>query len=256
MVWRHFSVNKMDRDRALFALEQARAALPGDVPDALKVHLNETLARYATQRQLEEDYAAAQRRSTARGDARRLDADIDQLLVGMYRLCEGYNALNETDPRAQAAAALQLKHFPDGIGAVVRLAFEKQLRAVEILLADAEAQGWFATLGFEPFVEALTPLVAQFRVELERSNVPTVAFADVKTARDAAHQSLLKLIAGLAWLRPDDADTVLAALEDQIKRQRAAAKAGRNVTVDPQTGAETEVVIGEFGESGEPEGEG
>lgn len=201
--------------------------------------------------QLEREWARVRaNRSTKRGDAGIIDAEIDIQVAAMEMILRANSRGDDDDPDIQVARQLHQTLFPRGYGAITQLPFEEQLIALEDLLKviDSELKPLLVIGGIERQVQRLRPLVQRFRDELLAFQGRSVVWEDVVAANQQGHENMAGLVARAIGLFPGtDAEstlrreTILAEFNRQQEIVREANRRRRQVRdVDPETGAEVD----------------
>jgi hypothetical protein len=244
-IFDYLTSRQLSTGRRLFAVKAVRAPAEGYGDAFIVKKCDASLAFDEETLRLEMAYRTGRSLdSTARGRAAEVDAEIDELLGGIYSIAEG-QAVGE-DATAKKAASFLPAVFPEGLGALTGTTFEEQLAQIEALLKrfDGDLAATVDALGMRRHADGLAVLAPQFRVELEKEVDADVSYADVKKARiEGLNKFAAVVFAVLATYDGDSAehrarrDELLSEYHRQNALITEAYRRNRRLgDVDPDTG--------------------
>lgn len=247
MISNHLSSRRMPTGRYVFAftqiLEEAREEGDEKVIKWLEKcveHGRKTLSlEFAYEQSRAQD-------SSARGDAFKLDNQLDNLITAIKKLVAARDIDGQDDPVSKASRRVQDVIYPRGVAPIIRQSYEAQLATMDMMIEqfredlDEEVE----LLGIDREVSRFEKLVDQFRAELRRNEVPTVSYDQVKEARNELHEyaSMAEVVILAAYDGMDEEtarerESLLAPYTDQQQRVLEAQRRRRSPQdVDPDTG--------------------
>lgn len=178
--------------------------------------------------------------STARGEARRIDGEIDALLSSTHQIAKG----QLTHPRTEVAEAAQSyldAVFPLGLGEVLNQQFEDELGWLKAMsrrftgpMADV-----VSTLNFADHIARLDELVEAFETELAKHENP-ISFDEVKEARRQGDELLARLVFKIMSKYADDPEMRSKLMAEIDRQNKLVGEAFRHnnypTDIDPDTG--------------------
>jgi hypothetical protein len=227
-------IYRLPSGRAVFAMAQAVEVAGVEAPGAIAERAQAALDRAHAAHDLERRYRLTQALPQYGPKAVELDGYLDRALGSLDRVVAEHLALAEgilpDAAKAQAAGALAREMFPRGLATISSMSFYEEHVAVNHLLGRltgaGDLAGAVAALGIEPFVEQVAAVNALFGPEVTKkpkADGPT--WDEIRAARDALHQSVLKYVAVVLGTYPDEDDASLAkrrALLDPVLVQQEA----------------------------------
>ena len=223
-----------------------------DIAEAAKLpavvsQCDRTISAYTRQYQTEQSWEQQQRGGESRDEAGALNRELDEALSVVHGVCEAHARNKALTPRPQAARLLLSTVFPNGLGAVIRGAYEVQYAAM-VVIAEAyktqDIKDAAALLGVDEQLQLVADKAEAFGVAIRRAGRP-LSFRDVQADRAQAHAELCELIAAILFhTYGADADAIatrtklLKPLHTQVEIMREQRAAGRQTELDPDTGAE------------------
>lgn len=204
--------------------------------------------------EMTETYGKQKNQSAGRGDAPKIDLEIDRTLIAMEEsVASTRKGAEPGDSLVAAADRFQSEAFPAGANDMTRKSFEDELSAVNKLVARCTNPQDLAPLvdrlAIRFMVERLQRLAPRFAAELERTGTgggKTVTYDHVQAQQSLCHDHMLMVVAKVlgefCGNTPDQVGTrsqLLQPLMFQVERTRDALRRRRVVTdVNPKTGEE------------------
>lgn len=254
-----FRLLRFSSGRRLFVLRQVRKLASELANPRLLARVDAAIAHELHVRKLERQWVRTKsKRSTARGDAKLIDAKLDRLISSMYRTVEGL--LDTIDPESEHAAKVRAfldEYFPAGVQEITSAQYEDALAIIEEMNEDFAtfSEDDIKALNISYHVPELARLTALFAAELDKySPKNQVRFSKVRAAREEGHARLLKLVSAILVeydehdAEDDEKRKEIIAIQEQLLEpildanervaQRRKRRNAPDVEVDPETGEE------------------
>ena len=249
------SLLRFSNGRRLFVLKMLMTLATGLASPLLISRLEVALAFERSLRTLESDWRRTRgNRSTARGNAAVIDAQLDRLIGSIYRTVqEALVPLPAGSAAAIMVANFLLRYFPEGAEGITNAEFEDALAIIEemnedfAVLSDTDK----GTLNITNHVPELARLAPLFAIELNRPVAGQVRFETVSEARLEGHEHLCGIVSTINseyWGKEPEKvaarEALLAPIREANARvvERRKRKNAPDVEVDPETGEELESV--------------
>jgi hypothetical protein len=185
-----------------------------------------------------------------------LNQEHDQIFASLERICTGMaQGMLPSSPQAIAATRLLSSVFALGLAPLTQKDFVEQRETTNVWLKrfDSEFSQDLATLGVVPMISRLRTVNDSLGKLIDQSRAKSgVAWDTVQQSDTAGQQQLLQVVAAIvgrfSGRHPGDNDKRAALLEPILEQNEKVAdmyrKRARVTDVDPETGKETEPVVG------------
>lgn len=251
----YINLYNISTGRRLFAFKQVHEAATkrggAEIAQLAKQGMEHDTQTVALEARYAQSKATPQPETNEPKRSRAVDRMLDSTLSALHGGAEAYLHTHDSASEEYGAAQAFIREaFPQGPGAITRLPYEGELAQVDHLagLFENKLASHIKALSLEKHAQRLEQLRKEYRVELEKPAPDVVTFDQVRAARAAGQQLLVRLTAKVLGAHGGDSDEDVAArrdlfgpIEQQNRKVGVYLRLRRPVLdVDPDSGEETD----------------